>query len=79
MVDVADEIPQDPLELREIKEQAYRIKLFALKFNTHAIVMAVRVLALALVSAQGVSGRKCLFHADLKHFWLIGRPGGKFA
>jgi hypothetical protein len=41
--------------------------------------MPVRIFALALVSAQGVSGRKCLFHADLKHFWLFGRPGGKFA
>lgn len=79
VIDVANEISQDPLEVREIKEQAYRIKLFAFNFNTHAIVMTVRIFALALVSAQGVSGRKCLFHADLKHFWLFGRPGGKFA
>jgi hypothetical protein len=35
--------------------------------------MTVRILALALVSAQGVSGRKCLFHADLKHL-LADRP-----
>ena len=73
VIDVANEISQDPLEVREIKEQAYRIKLFAFNFNTHAIVMTVRILALALVSAQGVSGRKCLFHADLKHFLAV-RP-----
>jgi hypothetical protein len=73
VIDVANEISQDSFEVREIKEQAYRIKLFAFNFNTHAIVMTVRILALALVSAQGVSRRKCLFHTDLKHFLAV-RP-----
>lgn len=71
-----DELPENSLEVREIEEQAYRIKLFAFEFYPYAIVMAVRILAFAPVSAQGVSGGEFLFYADLKHFWLIGRPGG---
>ena len=76
VIDIANEIPQNPLEVREIKEQAYRIKLLAFKFNTHAIVMTVRILTLALVPAQGVSGGKRLFYADLKHNRWLGRFAG---
>ena len=53
--------------MREVEKQADGIELLALDVHAHAIVVAVRILALALVAAQGVSGRKCLFHADLKH------------
>ena len=69
VIDVANEISQDSFEVREIKEQAYRIKLFAFNFNAHAIVMTVRILALALVSAQGVPGRKSLVNGNLKHYF----------
>ena len=51
MVDISDEIPQDSFEVDEIKEQAYRIELFALDIDAHAVVVAVRILALAFVSA----------------------------
>ena len=49
---------------------------FALDVHAHAIVVPVRILALAPVAAQGVPGGKCLFYADLKHSLclLIGRP-----
>jgi hypothetical protein len=77
MVHIGDEIAQDPFEVREIKEEAYRIEPFTFDVYAHAIVVAMGILALAFVPAQGVSGRKCFFHADFKHeFWLIGRPGG---
>ena len=76
VIDVANEISQDPLEVREIKEQAYRIKLFAFNFNTYAIVMTVRILALALVSAKSVPRGKFFFHADMKHVvcWTFSEP-----
>jgi hypothetical protein len=77
MVDIANEVPQDPYEVHENKKQTYGIKLLALNIHTHAVIVAVRILALAFIPAQGVPGRKCLFYTDFKHlrFWLIGRPG----
>ena len=74
MVDIANEVPQDPFEVREIKKQTYGIELLALNIHTHAVVVAVRILALAFISAQGVPGRKCLFYADFKHCVLADPP-----
>ena len=45
--------------------------------HAHAIVVAVRILALAPVTAQGVSCGKCLFYADLKHDRFDGQPAGR--
>ena len=74
MVDVGDEIPQDPLEVHEIKKEAYGIELFAFDFHTYAIVVAVGILTLAPIPSQGVSGRECLFYADFKHRFWADRP-----
>jgi len=42
--------------------------------------VAVRVLALAAVSAQGVPGGECIFHGDFEHaFPLAGRINSCFA
>ena len=67
MVDVVDQISEDPFEVHEIKEQAYGIELFAFDVYADAVIVAVGILALASIPSQRVSGRKCLFYADFKH------------
>jgi hypothetical protein len=67
VVDVIDQISQDPFEVHEIKEQAYGIELFAFDIYADAVIMAVRILALPFVTTQGVPSRKRLFYADFKH------------
>src|SRR5260370_10478513 len=37
----------------------------------HAVVMAMPVLALAVITAKRVAGRKCLLHANLKHSLFV--------
>src|SRR5260370_881403 len=61
--DLADHV----LEPCEIHQKPDRIELRSFERYTHAIIMAMNVLALAPVAAQGMSCGKGLFHADLKH------------
>src|SRR5690242_14752514 len=75
VVDVADQISKNPFKVHEITEQAYGIQLFAFHVYAHAIVVSVRVLALAFVTAQRVPSGKCLFYADFKHSFWADRPG----
>ena len=43
------------------------IQFLAFHRQLHAIVVAVHVFALAVIVAQGVSGRERLFHGNFKH------------
>ena len=52
-------------------EQADGIELRPLQRHLYAVIMPVRILAFALVAAQGVPRRKCIFDADLKHAGLL--------
>src|SRR5258708_35196412 len=67
MVEPADDLANHMLELREVHQKPDRIELRPFEGHAHAIIMSVHVLALASVSAQGMSCRKGLFYADLKH------------
>jgi hypothetical protein len=67
VVDVADQISQDSLEVPEIKKQTYGIELLTFDLHAHAIIVAVRILTFAFVPTQRVPGGKRFFDADFKH------------
>src|SRR5437016_8305227 len=67
VIEPAHDLPDHLLELREVHQKPNRIELGPFKRDAHTIVVTVHVLALAAVTAQGMSCRKVLFHADLKH------------
>src|SRR5262249_26856372 len=50
-----------------IAKQADGIELRALDGHANSIIMPVGIFAFAAVTAKRVPGRKCFFHADLKH------------
>ncbi len=55
------------LQMCEIYQQPDRIELWPFERHAHAVIMPVRVLAFAFVSAQRMARGKSLFNADLKH------------
>src|SRR5216683_4238413 len=67
MVEPADDLANHMLELREVHQKPGRVELRPFKGHANAIIMTMHVLALASVAAQGMSCRKGLFYADLKH------------
>src|SRR5260370_40856406 len=68
MIEPAHALPHHLLELREVHQKPDRIELRPFQRHAHPIIVAMDVLALAPVPAQGVPCRKSLFHTDLKHF-----------
>src|SRR5260370_15146114 len=74
VVEPAHDLANRLLELCEIHQESGRVELWPFERHTHAIIMAMHVLTLAAVTAQGVPRRKSLFYADLKHF-SPNRPG----
>ena len=74
VVEPLDHFAQHPLQVREIVEQPDRIQLRPFQRHPHPVIVPVRIFALALVPAQRVPGRKCLFHADFKHAHPAGDP-----
>src|SRR5206468_318589 len=67
MVQVIDDGPEERFENLEVKQQAGFIKLRTGKGDEHAIVVPVRVLALAMVVAQEMARREPCFYCDFKH------------
>src|SRR5258708_6152365 len=67
MVEPGHDLANHMLELREVHQKPGRVELRPFKGHANAVIMTVHVLALASVSAQGMSCRKGLFYADLKH------------
>src|SRR5258708_32318566 len=67
MVQLAIDRADQLLESREVHQKPDRIELRSFERHAHAIIVAVQILALTPVTAQGISCRKSLFYADLKH------------
>src|SRR5258708_37200342 len=67
MVEPGHDLANHMLELREVHQKPGRVELRPFKGHANAVIMTVHVLALASVSAKGMSCRKGLFYADLKH------------
>src|ERR1019366_3336078 len=67
VIHAAHHVSNRPLQVREIVKQADRIELRPFKRDSDLVIVAVHVLALPLVSAQGVPRGKTLVNADLKH------------
>src|ERR1700674_2438526 len=67
VVEPAHDLADPLLEPCEVHQKPDRIQLRPFERHAHAIVVSVHVLALASVTAQGMSCRKSLFYADLKH------------
>src|SRR5260370_1629468 len=67
MVEPPHDLADHLLEPREVHQEPDRIQLRPFERHAHAIIVSVHILALASVSAQGVTCRKSLFYADLKH------------
>lgn len=62
---------------REVLKQADGVEVVAAQLKADAVVVAVRVLALAAVTAQGMTGGKGFFHADLEHRIIIAKEPGR--
>ena len=67
VVQVVDHAAHQALHVQKIHQQAGGIELLALDRDPDAVVVAMHVLALALVIAQGVTGGESLFHGNFKH------------
>src|SRR6266481_5493696 len=67
VVEPAHDLADHLLEPCEVHQKRDRIEPRPFERHAHAIIVAVHVLALASVSAQGMSCRKGLFYANLKH------------
>src|SRR3989440_6294440 len=67
VVELAHDLADHRLELREVNQESGGIKFRAFQRHAHAIIVAVHVLALPPVTAQGMPCRKSLFYANLKH------------
>src|SRR5713101_4045386 len=77
VIERLDDLAQRRLQMEEIGEQPDGIELRAFHGYPHAIVVPVRILALALVPAQCVARRKRLFHADVKHLSPVKTPASQ--
>jgi len=73
VVQAADDLANHPLQFRKVAKQPDGIELRAFDGHPNAVIMSVHVFTLTAIAAERVPGRKCLFHADLKHF-LADRP-----
>src|ERR1700733_2213435 len=74
MIHAEGHIANHLLQMGEIIEQANRIKLWPLERDAHLVIMAVHVLALPFVSAQGMARGKSLIYADLeRHYFCRAR------
>src|SRR5216684_3030753 len=67
VVEPAHDLADQLFEPCEVHQEPDRIELRSFERHAHAIIVAVHVLALASVPAQGMSCRKGFFYADLKH------------
>src|SRR6266851_1327087 len=67
VIQPADNFPNHPLQFREVAQQPNRIQPRPFHRNAHPVIVPVHVLALPAISAQRMSRRKCLLHANLKH------------
>src|SRR5882762_2686689 len=67
VVEPAHDLADHLLKPCEVHQKPDRIELRPFERHAHAIIVAVHVLALAPVSAQGMPCRKGLFYANLKH------------
>src|ERR1035437_3351732 len=73
VVDASDDRTQRLLEQLEIEQKARRVEFSSGQGDTDLVVVPVRVLALALVVAKIMAGRKTSLHVDFKHR-LFGCP-----
>jgi hypothetical protein len=73
VVEGVDDRAEEGLEELEVEQQSGLVELLADKSDEHAVVVAVRVLALALVVAQVVAGGETGFYGDFKH-WVASLP-----
>ncbi len=75
VVEAVDDGAHDLLEEFEIKQEAGVIKIGANEGDEDFVVVAMRVLALALVVAEIVAGGEAGFHGDFKHCGSVAFPG----
>jgi len=67
VVDALDDRTQQILEQLEVQQQAGGVQLRPGQGDADLVVMAMRVLALALVVAEVVSGGETCLHGNFKH------------
>src|SRR6266581_112759 len=67
VVEPAHDLADHLLEMCEVHQKPDCIELRPFERHAHAIIVAMHILALAAVAAQGMSCGKRLFYADLKH------------
>src|SRR5580693_2804196 len=77
MVDAVDGGFEHLLEQLEVEQQPGGVERGSSQRHANAIVMAVRVLALAMVVAKVMAGRKAGFHGDFIHRRLRSSSGGE--
>src|ERR1035437_3424159 len=76
VVNALDDRAQQMLEQLEVQQQAGRVQLRPGQGDADLVVVAVRVLALALVVAEVVSGGETCLHGDFKHGCLLDSVRG---
>src|ERR1039458_47663 len=62
-------------DIRTIEQQAGLVEFSARQGHTNLVIVAVRVLALALVIAQVVSGGECVFDSNFVHEIQLASAG----
>src|ERR1035437_735575 len=67
VVDALDDGAHHQLELFEVEQQAGRVQRFSGEGDADLVIVAVRVLTLAVVIAEVVAGRKAGVHGDFIH------------
>src|ERR1017187_6380398 len=67
VVEIFDDGTHELLEVLEVEQEAGMVEFCALQDDADAIVVAMRILALALVVAQVVAGGKGFLHGYFKH------------
>src|SRR5208282_3586513 len=67
VVETVDGVLHHVFQIFEIEQQAGLVEFGAREGHTNLVIVAVRVLALALVVAQVVPCRECVFDGNFKH------------
>ena len=67
MVEALDDMPHDFAQVLEVEQQSGLVQFRAGQSDTNLVVVAVRILALALVVAQVMARGKRIFDRDFEH------------
>lgn len=67
MIEILTGLAKPFLEVSEVMQQSVLVKIRALHTNLYAIVVAMHILTLPVVIAEGMPGSECVFYKYLKH------------